>query len=139
MADAIAVTKADGDNIKAAKATRADFQHALHMQQAQRSGWTPKVVACSALDGTGLSELRDLAEAFKNQLSASGHFAQNRRDQNTAWFRDHFHLLLSLDPKQYAYVREKEHALKELIRTNNISPRNAARQLLEAYHQAIKK
>lgn len=52
MADAIAVTKADGDNIKTARATRADFQHALHMQQAQRPGWTPKVVACSSVDGT---------------------------------------------------------------------------------------
>ena len=138
MADAIAVTKADGDNIKTARATRADFQHALHMQQAQRPGWTPKVVACSSVDGTGLSELRDLAEDFRHQLSASGYFATNRKDQNTAWFRDHFHLLLSLDPKQFPYVLEKEQALKELVRTNTISPRKAASQLLEAYHQAIK-
>ena len=138
MADAIAVTKADGDNIKTARATRADFQHALHMQQAQRPGWTPKVVACSSVDGTGLSELRDLAEDFRHQLSASGYFATNRKDQNTAWFRDHFHLLLSLDPKQFPYVLEKEQALKELVRTNTISPRKAASQLLEVYHQAIK-
>lgn len=139
MADAIAVTKADGHNIKAAKTTRIDFQHALHMQQAQRSGWTPKVVACSAIDATGLSELRDLADAFRNQLSASGHFAANRMEQNKAWFRDHFHLLLSRDPKQFPQVIEEEHALNELIRTNHISPRQAARQLLEVYHQAIRK
>ena len=37
MADAIAVTKADGDNTKAAKATRVDFQHALHTIEAMKA------------------------------------------------------------------------------------------------------
>src|SRR5690606_34693076 len=60
MADAIAVTKADGENLKAAKAAQSDFQHALHLQQPTTSGWVPKVLTCSALDGKGLREIHDM-------------------------------------------------------------------------------
>lgn len=85
MADAIAITKADGDNIKPAKATQADFQHALHMLQPQPSGWIPKVVTCSALNFTGLEEILTMIEAFKKQLLSSGHFETNRQNQHTSW------------------------------------------------------
>ena len=138
MADAIAVTKADGQNLKAAKATQADFQHALHLQHPQPSGWIPKVVTCSALEQAGLHEIRALIEDFKRQCSASGYFETKRHTQNTAWFRDHFEYLLSIDAHRFPQVREAENKLKDLVHENRISPRNAARKLLDAYHAAVR-
>ena len=139
MADAIAITKADGGNIKAARATQADFQHAMHMQHPQPSGWTPKVMTCSALQNAGLTEIGKLIHDYKKQLSASGYLEANRRDQNTAWFRDHFQYLLTIDPGRFPEVTRAEVALQKMVQSGNLSPRQAAQNLLDEYHRAIKK
>lgn len=138
MADAIAITKADGENLKQAVATQADFQHALHLLQTQPSGWTPKVVTCSALHFKGIHEIRTMIEQFRQQLSESGYFQTNRKSQQASWFREHFTHLLTADPKQYRAVAEAEHTLQQLVQSQKISPRKAALQLLEKYHESIK-
>lgn len=138
MADAIAITKADGDNIKPAKKTQADFQHALHMLQPQPSGWIPRVVSCSALNFTGLKEILAMIEAFKKQLLSSGHFETNRQSQHTSWFQEHFIYLLSIDPKQFPKVTETERQLTDLVQFQNLSPRKAAQRLLEEYQKSLK-
>lgn len=136
MADAIAVTKADGQNLKAAEATQADFQHALHFFQPQPSGWAPIVVSCSAVGFKGIGEIQSMIETFRKQVSASGYFHVNRQNQQTSWFRDHFHYLLALSPKQFPQVAEAERNLKGLVQSNKISPRKAAQELLDVYHRA---
>jgi LAO/AO transport system kinase len=138
MADGIAITKADGDNIKAARATQADFQHALHLLQPRTSGWMPEVVTCSALESKGLREILNTLETFEKQLSTSGHLQSNRQNQHTAWFKDHFNFLLSIDPKQFPKVQDTERQLIDQIQSHNISPRKAAQQLLLEYHKSIK-
>lgn len=138
MADAIAITKADGDNLRAAKVAAADFRHALHLRRPHASGWVPPVMMCSAFEETGLREIQNMLKDFKTQLSASGHFQANRVQQQTEWFRDHFHYLLSIDPNQFSEVRDTQHQLEERIQANTMSPRNAARALLQAYRTAVK-
>lgn len=137
MADAIVVTKADGDNAKAALAAQADFQHALHLLPDQRSGWMPKVVTASAVEGKGLPAIWSMIEEFRNNLSATGFFAANRKSQQKAWFNDYFSFLLSADPKRFARVMEEEKKLAALVESQGLFPREAARQLLETYHTAV--
>jgi LAO/AO transport system kinase len=139
MADAIAITKADGENVKSAKATQSDFQHALHLTQSQPSGWTVKVVTCSALHVQGITEIRDLIEDFTKVVSTSGFLDANRRAQEISWFREHFRYLLSVDPKTFEDVTIAENKLQNLLQSGKLSAREAARQLLSAYHQAIRK
>ena len=50
MADAIAINKADGENKKAAKLAKIEFNRALHLYPAKNSNWLPKVVVCSATE-----------------------------------------------------------------------------------------
>jgi len=138
MADTIAITKADGNNINPARATQADFQHALHLLQKQPSGWIPKVVTCSALTGTGLPEIKNIIEEFKKQLLSTGYFETNRQRQQTEWFTAHFNYLLSINPRQFHEVTQTEAKLKQLVHANNLSAREAARRLLDTYHAAVK-
>ena len=49
MADAIVINKADGENIKAAKMAKVEFNRALHLYPSKASDWSPKVTLCSAL------------------------------------------------------------------------------------------
>jgi len=138
MADGIAITKADGNNLTAARATQADFQHALHVVKSQLSGWTPRVVTCSAVQLTGLPEIHKMIEDFQRQQTDSGNLQQHRSRQHAAWFRERFEHLLSLDLMTHQQVVEGMQDLNKLIQTGGISPRHAARALLEIYHKAVR-
>lgn len=137
MADAVIITKADGENMRAAKVAAADFRHALHLQQPNPSGWVPPVMACSALENTGLREIESMLEDFKQQLTASGHFDLNRFNQRTAWFHDYFNYLLASDPPRFQEVREAQRRLETHIQQNAMSPRKAAQALMNAYRHAV--
>ena len=57
MADGIIVTKADGENLKAAKQAQADALQALHFQSPPTSGWKTKVLATSSQENKGLNDV----------------------------------------------------------------------------------
>jgi len=85
MADAIAINKADGDNLKAAKLAKVEFSRALHLYPKKSSGWIPKVVTCSALKNIGISEIWDIITLFESTAKASGNFTEKRIKQNKYW------------------------------------------------------
>ncbi len=139
MADAVVITKADGKSLESARATRADFARALHLAQPRASGWQPRVMLCSSVEGSGLQEIQVMLHAFYQEHLSSGWIHENRRVQLVSWFEDHFERMLSLDPGRYQPVSDKKKDLATRIREGNISPRHAAEILLGIYHDAIRK
>src|SRR6185437_15268515 len=59
IADLIAITKADGENVKRAQATASDYQHALRIITPAGAFWQPPVLTLSALENRGLDTLWD--------------------------------------------------------------------------------
>src|SRR5947199_5978057 len=55
LADMIAVNKADGDNVKRARAAAAEYRAALHIVAPRSPHWQVPVVTYSALTGDGLA------------------------------------------------------------------------------------
>lgn len=139
IADAVVITKADGESRQAAERARADFQHALHFMRGQPSGWTPEVMACSAREGKGLANIWTTILKYQQTLSASGFLMANRRSQQVGWFKEYFSALLAADPSRFAGVVEEDTALTALVQSQNVFPRKAAQQLLDAYHEAIRR
>jgi LAO/AO transport system kinase len=85
LADMIAVNKADGDNIKRAKAAAAEYRAALHILNPRSTNWTPPVVTYSALTGSGIAELWTQVMAHRERLTQSGELATRRREQQVKW------------------------------------------------------
>ena len=56
LADAIAITKADGQNKLNAETARVLYQNALQLFPAPPSGWKPEAVICSAFENNGIPE-----------------------------------------------------------------------------------
>jgi LAO/AO transport system kinase len=81
MADALVITKADGDNALKAKAARADYAQAMHFLQEHEAGWIPPTLTCSALTGEGLNELLDVLENYQHTMVNSGYFIEKRQQQ----------------------------------------------------------
>ncbi|MCA0132007.1 methylmalonyl Co-A mutase-associated GTPase MeaB [Winogradskyella alexanderae] len=85
MADAIVINKADGDNLKAAKAAKVEFNRALHLYPEKDSGWLPKVSLCSALNQSGISEIWELISEYLEKTKSTNYFEHNRNNQNKFW------------------------------------------------------
>ena len=56
LADMIAINKADGDNLKRANITAADYRGALHILTPRSEHWHPPVETYSALTGDGIAK-----------------------------------------------------------------------------------
>lgn len=88
MADALVITKADGDNLTKAKAARSEYAHAMHMFQASESGWIPKSLLCSSLSGEGMQEVLKMLEEYKTKTGTSGYFVEKRKQQQFNLFQN---------------------------------------------------
>ncbi|QXP61638.1 methylmalonyl Co-A mutase-associated GTPase MeaB [Olleya sp. HaHaR_3_96] len=85
MADAIAINKADGDNVKRAKLAKVEFNRALHMYPIKDSDWQPKVSLCSALTNEGISDIWDVISDYITLTKQNNYFNTKRTEQNKFW------------------------------------------------------
>ena len=88
MTDAMAITKADGDNQLMAKEARASYANALHLFPPNPSGWIPQVLTCSALKKEGMKDIWEVIAQFKEQMQVKGWLQQNRARQQLNWMHD---------------------------------------------------
>mgnify|MGYP000032174458 CR=1 FL=1 len=78
MADAIAITKADGENVRKAEMAKIEYQNALHLFPPTESGWIPKVLTCSSLKREGIDKIWETIDSFINQLKDTNFFDKKR-------------------------------------------------------------
>ena len=84
LADMIAVNKADGDNVKRAKAAAAEYRAALHILTPRSPDWTPPVVTYSALTGEGIAQLWTTVLDHRAG-DQQRELAARRREQQVKW------------------------------------------------------
>lgn len=85
VADAIAVNKADGDNIQKAKLAKRDYEVALHMLMPASPNWSPPVKTCSAVTGAGIEEIWEMICEHKEKLTRTGEIPARRKQQALEW------------------------------------------------------
>jgi LAO/AO transport system kinase len=138
MADAVVITKADGDNLKHATEAQAEYQYALHLASHKISGWNPPVLTCSSLTGNGIEDVWKMILKYKLQTHDSGFFDFTRAQQNISWFRDYFHQLLLSDYLKSESLQSQSKILENEISEQKISAQHAAHKLLEAYYKIVR-
>lgn len=132
MADAIVITKADGDNIKRTNFARMEFTRALHMFPPKENGWTPEVLTCSAIENRGLDEIWQMIDSYCKNMKESGYFDSNRQQQNENWLIQYLEQELLTEFYQHPKTKEMLPQLKKEVISGNISPFLAAEKLLKA-------
>jgi len=130
MADAIVITKADGDNIQRTNFAKIEFTKALHMFPPKENGWTPKVLTCSALENKGLSKIWTLIDSYCISMKASGYFNINRQRQNEKWLIQYLEQGLLSEFYQHPKTKELLPQLKKDVISGKIAPFLAAEKLL---------
>lgn len=115
LADMIAINKADGDNLKRARAAAGEYRAALHILTPRSENWTPPVVTYSALAGDGVADLWKQVELHRERVTRSGELAARRREQQVKWLwsmlEDRVHSRLKSDPRLRAKLPQIEAAV----------------------------
>lgn len=87
LVDLVVVTKADGANKKLAEQATHHYQQALHILR--QEGWHPPVVACSALEKTGIDEVWKTIGNFYKSLGSK--LVEKRNQQKLYWLDEALH------------------------------------------------
>jgi len=85
MADAIAVNKADGDNVMRAKLARKEYESALQLLRPSSPNWSPPVLTCSAREWTGIDVIWDTIIEHRSILTKTGELEMKRQQQALEW------------------------------------------------------
>lgn len=131
MADAIAITKADGANKPLAQEAVREYQNALHLLAPAASGWSPPVLTCSALAEEGIAAIWEVVMQYHNRMQANGFWELTRQQQNVDWMHSYIRQMLEENFRQHPAVRASLSEAEESVRTRQELPIQAARRLLE--------
>jgi LAO/AO transport system kinase len=85
LADAIAVNKADGNNIEHARKAKIEYEKALNLLTPSSKIWSPPVLTCSAVTLDGIDDIWQTILEHRKKLEASGELAQKRSKQSLDW------------------------------------------------------
>lgn len=85
LADAIAINKADGDNIDIARQAAKAYEKALHLLIPASPNWTPPVMTASAVSGEGIENIWETVLRCREVYKTSGELAAKHRDQAVDW------------------------------------------------------
>ena len=130
MADAIAINRADGDNLKAAQLAKVEFNRALHLYPQKDSEWQPKVMLCSALKQEGIEELWKLIASYIEHTKTNNYFEHHRREQNKFWLLQTIEDRLKSDFFSQPKIKEALKLQLQLIEDGKTTPFAAAEYLL---------
>jgi LAO/AO transport system kinase len=130
LADALAVNKADGDNVDNVTRAAAEYQAALHLVRGG-AAWVPPVLGVSALKNKGMDQVWNIVQDHRKQFGTSGELEKKRADQRKRWFWS----LLEEGLKQRFLSREDVGRAiadaERAIDAVSVTPTAAARTVLE--------
>ncbi len=133
MADAIVINKADGDNIKRANLAKTEFNRALHLFPAKKSGWMPTVATCSAITKDGIADVWNTILDYLELTENNHYFTDKRQEQNQYWMMETINEQLKNNFFNHPEIAILLEETKTAVANGHVSPFAAAQILLEKY------
>lgn len=130
LADALVITKADGNNLAAANQARVQYEQALHLFPPTSTGWRPPVLTCSALIQTGIPTVWETIQQYGELMSQNGYRNGRRQEQQLAWFRSLLHQAFERRFYDLPGVQHQLAAIEKQVRDGTLLPTPAVETLL---------
>ncbi len=133
MADGLAVTKADGDNVKRAQLAAREIKNAIHLFPPTESGWIPEVKSCSSLERSGITEIWEMIDRFARHTRTNGSFTHKRHTQDLYWMEETLKEKLIYGLHHDPNVKAHKKAIETQLLAGEISAFDAADRLYHLY------
>ncbi len=132
LVDLVAVNKADGERVNAARKACRQYLSALKYVRpvSPDSAGRPPVVAISAREGSGLEDLRQRIDKHRWLLSESGELEARRRRQRLQWLRSLIEEEVMRSFRRDPRVAEMLPELERQVVAEEITPTRAATRVL---------
>ena len=130
LADAVAINKADGDNIEKAKLARTEYENALHFLNPASPNWIPPVMICSALGMTGIDAIWQKVLGHREALTQSGELYEKRTRQALDWMWNLVEEGLKVRFTQNENIKSRLPKMINAVEKGDIAPTAAAMELL---------
>jgi LAO/AO transport system kinase len=131
LADIVVVNKADGPFEAAARHTASDYANALHLMRPM-GAWTPSVLMCSALNGTGIDDVWRTVMAQQETVKTSGDRDARRAVQAREWMWSEVTDTLIDRVRHDPAVRALITPLEKDVEAGRVTPAAAAARILAA-------
>ena len=138
LADAVAVNKADGDNIPKANLAAREIESALHYMRQRVPVWTPRAMTVSSITGDGLDALWNVVVEHQALLRDSGDLDRIRRAQSKRWMWSLIEERLAAAFRAHPAVTSRVADLESRVETGETSAERAAEALLAAFFGPVK-
>ena len=139
LADAIAINKADGNNIENAEKAKMEYEKALGLLTPASATWSPPVLTCSAITMDGIKEIWQTILEHRKKLEISGELSDKRKKQALAWM-----WALVEEGLRDRFYRNKdvEKSLPQIVKAvekGKTAPTIAAHKLLSLHDNCLSK
>ena len=135
MADALVITKADGDNEKKAQMASREYANAMHLFPPKASDWIAPSYTCSAYTNENIDKVWETIESFSNQTKINGWFDKHRKIQDKYWLSESLKELILNDFFGNEASMNELKNMEQKVLSGEISSFHAAEILYEYYNK----
>ncbi len=133
MADALVITKTDGDNIRKSNLAATEYRNAMHLFPPNANGWVPQVFTCSAYENTNIDKVFKVITEFELKVKSNGFFDSNRRQQDIKWLRETLKELILNDFFGNATLLTSLKEIETQVVKGNLTSFQAAEKMYKIY------
>jgi LAO/AO transport system kinase len=135
MADALVITKADGDNAKKAQMASREYANAMHLFPPKPSEWIAPSFTCSAYNNENIDKVWTTINSFVNQTKLNGWFDKHRKIQDKYWLTETLKEMILSDFFEDENLMDQLHQTEQKVIGGEISSFHAAEMLYELFKQ----
>jgi LAO/AO transport system kinase len=135
MADIIAITKSDGNNLMKAELAAGQYRNALHLFPASQSKWIPKVLLCSSVTNFGIDNIWNTILEYLQLTKENNYFSLNRSEQAKYFMYETINQALHDNFYKNKLVEDDLHEMEKQVLNGKLTPFVAAKHLLDKYYQ----
>jgi LAO/AO transport system kinase len=131
LADALAINKADGENVSPATQAAAQYRSALNLFRHTAGAWEPVVLTVSGLEARGMDAVWKIVTEHRTRATTSGELDRKRREQQRAWLWSMIEEGLRRGFLEREDVARLLPEMERAVAEGRLTPTVAARRLLE--------
>ena len=135
LADVIAISKADDDNLERARIAQQEYVAALRYLPEREQAWSPPVLLVSAKTGAGLPELWQSLHEHRSILEEGGHLDEKRQTQIHHWIWTAIEERLSSSLRTHGGVQEGLRDLEVEVAEGRLTAAVAAEELIRIFRE----
>ncbi len=133
IADAVAITKTDGDQSGIAAISRAEFEAALRMLPVKHPVWQREVFLTSALTGKGIEEVWQNISDFFTAMRKGNILDTRRREQLKSLLYTVLEEMLKKEFFSHPDVVASKERIEQEVLSTELSPFSGAKSLIDSF------